>query len=126
MASGCRLLAIEKLHTLEAGVFEKIMTAVLKLAQCLQELPGEIPKSDSTAAKFADDCLCHFASDLERVAAAMPYTRLHAAWSKAMVLRLLPRFRGKMKPKLTYMEASDGIFWHWNRSSWPTPLRRQQ
>jgi hypothetical protein len=108
-----RHLAVEPLHTIEAGVFMQVQRLMIQLPQRLHEPAGAAARADSPEAAFADRVLKQSASSLHRVILAVPTHRRHSTWPVPTVLRLLTRTRGKQKPPYPSIEFLFCSGWHY-------------
>ena len=111
--AAARRLAVERLHTIEAGVCQQIQLLMIQMPQRLHEPPDAIPRADSPAAAFADRVLQQSAVSLHRLIAAVPPQSRHSTWPVATVRRLLTRFRGKTKPPTPLIEFHFCNGWHY-------------
>jgi len=108
-----RLLPIEPLHTIEAGVAAQVELAIVQLPQRLHEAIGEQASAVSPAAAFADRVLRQSARELYEIVAAVPPGRRHSTWPVNTTTRLITRHRGKQKPPLPRIEFRFCNGWHY-------------
>ena len=73
-----RHLAIEKLHTLEAGVYMQVLRLFVQQPQRLHESKGDAISAVSPAAVFANRVLARTAKSLHTLVAAVPTERRHS------------------------------------------------
>jgi hypothetical protein len=108
-----RLLAVEPLHTIVAGVMMQTQLAAIQLPQRLHELSGAKPCATSPAAVFADRVIGQSAQALQQIVAAVPTQLRHSTWPLSTTKRLITRHRGKMKAPLPRIEFRFCNGWHY-------------
>jgi hypothetical protein len=108
-----RTLAVEPLHTMEAGVFMQIQLLMVQLPQRLHELAGVPVSAESQAALFADRVIAGSAMSLHTLIAAVPTKLRHSTWVASTVKRHISRAKGLRKPPAVRLEFRYMNAWHY-------------
>ena len=108
-----RTLAVEPLHTMEAGVFMQIQLLMVQLPQRLHELAGVPVSAESQAALFADRVIAGSAMSSHTLIAAVPTKLRHSTWVASTVKRHISRAKGLRKPPAVRLEFRYMNAWHY-------------